>query len=253
MGQKMKNKKYWEFKNSTENETDLYLYTEIASWGEGYYAHSAKSFKEELDGLGDIGILNVYVNSPGGDVFEGIAIYNMLKRHKAHINVYIDGLAASIASVIAMAGDTVYMPSNAMMMIHNAWMFAVGDYNDLREAADNLEKINTSIKQSYMDRTKGNITEEDLTKLMDDETWLSAQECFDYGLCDEVEEEKEIAASIDTKMLTRYKNTPRELLSKAKGPKGPKEPKKPIKDEGIESLIARVNNTLKYEEMRIYE
>lgn len=250
IGKQIKGKKYWEFKNLADDEAVLYLYTEIASWGGGYSAHSAQSFKDELDNLGDIDTLNVYINSPGGDVFEGIAIYNMLKRHKAHINVYIDGLAASISSVIAMAGDTVYMPSNAMMMIHNAWMFAVGDYNDLREAADNLEKINTSMKQSYMDRTKSDITEEDLTKLMDDETWLSAQECFDYGFCDDIEEEKEIAASIDTKMLAKYKNTPKELLSKVKKTK---EPKKAIKDEEIESLIARVNNTLKYEEMRIYE
>ena len=90
--------KYWEFKNKSDIESDLYLYSEIDSWGDGEYAHSAKSFKNELDALGDIGTLNIYINSPGGDVFEGVSIANMLKRKKCVKNIYIDGLAASIAS-----------------------------------------------------------------------------------------------------------------------------------------------------------
>ena len=94
--------KYWEFKNKTNNEADLYLYIEIADWGGGYAAHSAQSFKNELDGLGEIDVLNIYINSPGGDVFEGISILNMLKRKKCVKNVYIDGLAASIASAIVI-------------------------------------------------------------------------------------------------------------------------------------------------------
>ncbi|MEG7877487.1 Clp protease ClpP [Bacillus cereus group sp. Sample62] len=206
-------KKYWEFKNQTDDTADLYLYVEIASWGGGYYAHSAKSFKQELDNMGDINTLNVYINSPGGDVFEGVAIYNMLKRHKAHVNVHVDGLAASIASVIAMAADTIHMPSNAMMMIHNAWLYTAGNSNDLREAADMLDKVNTSIRQSYMQKAGDGISEEDLTKLMDDETWLTAQECLDYGLCDVVESATEIAASVNKDMFNRYKNTPEDLLN----------------------------------------
>ncbi|MED0672042.1 Clp protease ClpP [Aneurinibacillus aneurinilyticus] len=207
-------KKFWEFKNKTDDEADLYLYIEIASWGGGYYAHSAKSFKQELDNLGDIQTLNVFVNSPGGDVFEGVAIYNMLKRHKAHVNVHIDGLAASIASVIAMAADTIYMPSNAMMMIHNAWMFTAGDSNDLREAADMLDKVNTSIRQSYLDKAGDAITEEDLTALMDKESWLTAQECYDYGLCDVVGEAKQIAACTNEELFAKYRNVP-ETIAKA--------------------------------------
>lgn len=201
-------KKFWEFKNKTDDEADLYLYIEIASWGGGYYAHSAKSFKQELDNLGDIKTLNVFINSPGGDVFEGVAIYNMLKRHKAHVNVHVDGLAASIASVIAMAADTIYMPSNAMMMIHNAWMFTAGDSNALREAADMLDKVNTSIRQSYLDKAGDAITEEDLTTLMDKESWLTAQECYDYGLCDVVGEAKQIAACTSKELFAKYRNVP---------------------------------------------
>jgi len=201
-------KKYWEFKNKTSTEADLYLYIEIASWGAGYSAHSAQSFKQELDNLGEIETLNIYINSPGGDVFEGNTIMNMLKRKKCTKNVYIDGLAASIASVIAMAGDKIIMPSNAMMMIHNAWTYAIGNSKDLRKLADDLDKVNASIRQAYLDKAGDKLDEETLINLMDNETWLTAQECFDYGLCDVVGEDKNIAAKFDLNLLNQYKNIP---------------------------------------------
>lgn len=201
-------KKYWEFKNKTSTEADLYLYIEIASWGAGYSAHSAQSFKQELDDLGEIETLNIYINSPGGDVFEGNTIMNMLKRKKCTKNVYIDGLAASIASVIAMAGDKIIMPSNAMMMIHNAWTYAIGNSKDLRKLADDLDKVNASIRQAYLDKAGDKLDEETLINLMDNETWLTAQECFDYGLCDVVGEDKNIAAKFDLNLLNQYKNIP---------------------------------------------
>jgi len=201
-------KKYWEFKNKTSTEADLYLYIEIASWGAGYSAHSAQSFKQELDDLGEIETLNIYINSPGGDVFEGNTIMNMLKRKKCTKNVYIDGLAASIASVIAMAGDKIIMPSNSMMMIHNAWTYAIGNSKDLRKLADDLDKVNASIRQAYLDKAGDKLDEETLINLMDNETWLTAQECFDYGLCDVVGEDKNIAAKFDLNLLNQYKNIP---------------------------------------------
>lgn len=201
-------KKYWEFKNKTSTEADLYLYIEIASWGAGYSAHSAQSFKQELDDLGEIETLNIYINSPGGDVFEGNTIMNMLKRKKCTKNVYIDGLAASIASVIAMAGDKIIMPSNAMMMIHNAWTYTAGNSKDLRKLADDLDKVNASIRQAYLDKASDKLDEETLINLMDNETWLTAQECFDYGLCDVVGEDKNIAAKFDLNLLNQYKNIP---------------------------------------------
>lgn len=204
-------KKFWEFKNQVADEADLYLYLEIASWGGGFYAHSAKSFKSELDALGELKTLNVYINSPGGDVFEGVAIYNMLKRHKAYVKVHVDGLAASIASVIAMAADELIMPSNAMLMIHNAWMFTAGNSKDLREAADMLDKVDTSIRQSYLAKAGDKLSEEDLIDLMEAETWLTAQEAYDYGLCDEVTGAKQIAASISKDLFAKYKNVPAAL------------------------------------------
>lgn len=201
-------KKYWEFKNQTSTEADLYLYIEVASWGAGYAAHSAQSFKQELDDLGKINILNIYINSPGGDVFEGNTIMNMLKRKKCIKNVYIDGLAASIASVIAMAGDKIIMPSNSMMMIHNAWTYAAGNSNELRKLADDLDKVNASIRQTYLDKAGDKLDEETLITLMDNETWLTAQECYNYGLCDVVGEDKNIAAKFDLNLLNKYKNIP---------------------------------------------
>lgn len=213
MTKKATNRKYWEFKSKSKDEADLYLYIEIASWGGGYSAHSAQSFKDELDSLGDISILNVYINSPGGDVFEGTAISNMLKRHKAHVNIHVDGLAASIASVIAMAGDTIHMPKNAMMMVHNAWTYTWGNANELRKIAEDMDKINMSIKQSYLDKAGDKLNLDAITVLMDNETWLTAQECYDYGLCDVIEEEKQIAASIDDKFMDKYKNIPKYILN----------------------------------------
>jgi ATP-dependent Clp protease protease subunit len=99
--------------------------------------------------LGNMNTINLYVNSPGGSVFEGIAIHNMLKRHKAKVNVHVDALAASIASVIAMAGDTIFMPKNSMLMIHNPWTFQLWKCSsELRKVADDLDRIGSSIMQT---------------------------------------------------------------------------------------------------------
>ncbi len=214
----MKNKKYWEFKAKSQDEADLYLYIEIASWGGGNYAHSAQSFKRELDALGEIKVLNVYINSPGGDVFEGNAIYNMLKRkaQKCIVNICVDGMAASIASVIAMSGTKIIMPNNTMMMVHNAWMYTYGNSKELRNAADMLDKCNMTVKQAYLNKAGDKLDEETITDLMDNETWLTAQECLDYGLCDEVIGEKQIAAKFDMSLLKNFKNIPDKFLEKEK-------------------------------------
>jgi ATP-dependent Clp protease protease subunit len=206
--------KFWEFKNKTNKSADLYIYGEITSsedWFSDGTEVTPNNFKEELDELGDIDILNLYISSPGGDVFAGQTIYSILKRNKATKNVYIDGLAASIASVVAMAGDTITMPNNAMMMIHRPWCTAAGNANDFRKMADTLDKVCESIQETYLSKAK-NMNREDLIALLDAESWLSAKECYDYGFCDVVEENKEISASIpDYEILNRYKNTPKNL------------------------------------------
>jgi ATP-dependent Clp protease, protease subunit len=212
--------KFWNFKALDDNTGELTLYGEISNetwWGDEV---TPKEFKADLDSLGEIDTLNIYINSPGGDVFAGQAIHSMLKRHKAHKNVYIDGLAASIASVVVMSGDTIFMPKNAMMMIHNPWTFGVGDAEEFRKLAEDLDKIRESLIAAYENRSA--LLRDEIIKLMDEETWLTAKECLEYGFCDEVEEERQIAACIDKGLLMKYKNTPKKLLVKL-GPDDKKE------------------------------
>lgn len=195
-------KGFYEFKNATtKGEGELYLYGEIAGsnswWSDSI---TPKKFKKDLADLGDISVLNVYINSGGGDVFAGQAIHNMLKRHKAHVNVYVDGLAASIASVIAMAGDTVFVPANGMMMVHKAWTRVSGNADDMRKMADDLDKIGESIIAAY--EGKCSISREEIEALMTAETWLTAEECVAYGFADKITDAKPIAASISKDTIT---------------------------------------------------
>ena len=213
-----KDKKFWEVKAAASDVGELYIYGDITSYKWDDTDITAKDFAEDLKALGDLKTLNIYLNSLGGSVFQGQAIFSILKRHSAYKNVYIDGIAASIASVIAMAGDTISMPKNAMVMIHNPWTFAMGNSADLRKEADALDKIRESMIVAYMDKIQGKTTEEELIDLLDAETWLSAQDCFDRGFCDELLDEKEIAAScLDSKMLSNYKNIPDSLKNLQKG------------------------------------
>lgn len=173
---------------------------------------SAAGFRDALKSLGDVKTINLHVNSPGGSVFEGITIYNMLKQSNAHINVYVDGLAASIASVIAMSGDAIFMPSNAMMMIHNPWTMAMGNAQELRKQADDLDKITQSSVQIYLDKAGDKLDKDTLKSLMDDETWLTAQEAVDYGLADEVMEANQAAACVSPNVAKMFHNVPEQLI-----------------------------------------
>jgi ATP-dependent Clp protease protease subunit len=204
-------KKFWNLKTLDEKTGELTLYGEISNetwWGDEV---TPKEFKADLDKLGEIDTLNIYINSPGGDVFAGQAIHSMLKRHKAHKNVYIDGLAASIASVIAMSGDTIFMPKNAMMMIHNPWTIGMGNSTEFRKLAEDLDKIRESLIAAYEGRSA--LTRDEIISIMDAETWLTASECEEYGFCDVVQEEKQMVASIDKTLLKRYQNTPQVFLN----------------------------------------
>lgn len=213
MRKQKKQNKYWEMKMSADNKSaDIFVYGEVTKYAwEEYGEVSAQVFKKELDDLGDVETINLHINSPGGSVFEGINIYNMLKMHKAKVDVYIDALAASIASVIAMCGDTVYMHKNSMMMIHHAMTGAWGNAQQLRKAADDIEKISKTSCQTYLDRAGDKLTEETLQELLDAETWLSADEAFSYGLCDVVLAENQAVASISEDLFKNYKNIPKQL------------------------------------------
>lgn len=209
--------KYLTIKQEAKASTpDMYIDGEIVTDEYEDSDTSAAGFRDALKQLGDVKNINLHINSPGGSVFEGIAIYNMLKQNPAHINVYVDGVAASIASVIAMSGDTIFMPSNAMMMIHNPWTMAVGNASELRKQADDLDQITKSSVQTYLAKAGDKLDEQTLKQLMDNETWLTAQEALNYGLTDEVMEPNKVAASIDKRFIEQYKHVPRQLIKNAK-------------------------------------
>lgn len=184
-------KQVWEIRQAAENALDLYIYGDVEGDGYDWWTDeiiesetSANHFREELGKYPNTAQINLYINSCGGSVFEGTAIYNQLKRHPAHKTVYVDGFACSVASVIAMAGDEIVMPKNTMMMIHNAWMAAVGNAAELRKAADDLETINAAGRQAYLTKAGEKLDESTLAAMMDAETWLTAEECIRYGLAD---------------------------------------------------------------------
>ena len=185
----------WELRQAATPDTlDLYIYGYVESdwynwWGDLQRSEtSANHFRAELSKHPNATQINIYINSNGGSVFEGTAIYNQLRRHPAHKTVYVDGFACSIASVIAMAGDTVIMPRNTMMMVHNMLMGVFGNAAELRKAADDLDDINAAGRQAYLSKSAGKITEEQLIALMDAETWLTAEQCIAYGFADEYAE-----------------------------------------------------------------
>jgi Protease subunit of ATP-dependent Clp proteases len=172
---------------------DLYLYDDIVPDGEDWWtgepipsATSASTVQQMIQDAGNIAAINVYINSYGGDVKEGIGIYSLLVRSKAYVTAYIDGFACSVASVIAMAADKVVMGSNTLMMVHNASAGAFGTSADLRKAADDLDVINSQAIKSYQDKAGDKLPPETLQQLLDNETWLTAEQCIQYGLADEI-------------------------------------------------------------------
>lgn len=195
---KKTNQKFYDFVVSEDKKTaDLYIFGDITSWKWFDEEVSAGSFQKDLEAIGQVDTLNIHINSCGGDVFEGIAIYNLIKNYNAEKNVYIDGIAASIASVIAMAGDNIYMSNTSVMMIHNCWTWTSGNAEDLRKTANDMDKVMQAIRNAYLSRV--NIDEDKLKQLLDDESYLLADECMEMGFCSEIieydEEETELSAS----------------------------------------------------------
>ncbi len=199
----MSKSKFWELKQKADlpDTLELYIYSDVQgdyfdwfNWEMKKSETSAEYFREQLEAHKDIKQINIYINSLGGSVLEGVAIYNQLKRHPAHKAVYVDGFACSVASVIAMAGDKVVMPKNTVMMIHNAWTYTCGNAAQLRKQADDLDVLNEAVRQSYLVKSGGKITEELLMKLLDDETYLTATQCMEYGFADEY---AEVEADVD--------------------------------------------------------
>ncbi|AXL49172.1 peptidase S14 [Paraburkholderia caffeinilytica] len=203
----MKNRKWWDIKAMTNAQgvavAEIRIYDEIGFWGT-----DAKTFIAQLDNAAAGATeLIVAVNSPGGDVFDAFAIYNALRRYAGKVTARVDGVAASAAGLVVMAGDQVVMPENAMLMIHNPWTIALGSAADLRSTADMMDKARDGILAAY--RRKSGQTDEDLTAMMDAETWLTALEAQSLGFCDVIEEPVRLAASTNAAgLLARFRNPP---------------------------------------------
>ena len=208
-----KDKKFYEFRALAGSAAELWIYEEVGGdwWSTGV---TAVDLCQELAQLNVMSI-DVRINSPGGSVSDGLAIYNALKRHPANVTTYIDGLAASIASVIALAGNTVVMAENALFMIHNPWTCAQGDSDDMRKAADILDKFGESIATAYCNKT--GMSQEEVLAAMDVGTWYTATEAKAAGFVDQIGDELQIAASAKKFDLKQrgFKNMPGSILPKA--------------------------------------
>jgi len=184
------------------SRAEVLIYDEI-----GAYGVSAKGFLAELGALPDGVPIDLRLNSPGGSVFDAVAIYNALQRHAGTITVWIDGVAASAASYIAMAGDEIVMPENAFLMIHDPSGLVTGTAADMREMADTMDKIAGGMVRGYAARSGR--AEEEIAALMAAETWFDAQAALEAGLATRMIEPVRIAASFD---IARFRNAPPALL-----------------------------------------
>ncbi|MEI2466648.1 head maturation protease, ClpP-related [Niallia taxi] len=216
-------KKFWTMnKSTTTNSAEIFIYGSIGSswWEESI---SASQFGRDLKALGnDLDDITVRINSTGGSVYDGLAIRSLLRNHKASITAIVDGLAASIASIIAMGADKVVMAKGSNMMIHNPMASAFGEAKDLRDTADFLDKIRDSLVSVYEDKTGK--TKDELIDLLDVETWMSAEEAVEMGFADEVEGEIEVKASMAGTVavfngvsmdVSKFTNIPDRLLNMA--------------------------------------
>lgn len=225
--QKVKETKFkqmWNLKQAAaSDDLDLYIYGDVSDleidWVNMAYVeseNSAKHFREELAKHPDSKQINIYINSYGGSVFEGTAIYNQLRRHPAQKIVHIDGFACSVASVIAMVGDKIVMPRNAMMMIHNMWMGVVGNAKDLRKAADDLDVISKGNRQAYIQKAGDKLTEDQLMQMLEAETWLTAEDCITYGLADEyAEQDADMSKAVEALQKMNLNLTQRIQINKS--------------------------------------
>ena len=194
----------------TDGSLELLVYEDIGEdwWSGG--GVTAKSVKAEIDAAGPYTKISVRINSPGGDAFEGVAIYNLLRAQGKPVAVFVDGIAASAASIVAMAGDTRVMGQGAMLMIHNAWSMCVGYAEDMRKMGDTLDKVSASVAETYIARA--GLTAEKAKELMDAESWLNAAAALELGLATGItadeDEEAAMALARSFKSLKRMRAVP---------------------------------------------
>lgn len=177
-------KNEFKLKNEENGPAKVFLYGTVGGYYDGFSLRTIQNALKEIDS----DEIELHINSYGGDLFEGIAIKNLLRSRDEKITIYIDGIAASAASIVAMAGNEIIMPSDSQLMIHNPWTVAFGNAKELHKVADDLEKMQSSLEKTYIDRFVG--TEDELRKLLDEETYLTAEECVVFGLADKIDSEE---------------------------------------------------------------
>jgi ATP-dependent Clp protease, protease subunit len=197
-------KRWYSIKNAASDTAEVYIYDQIA-----WFGVSAEELVKDLAKI-TAPTINVRINSPGGDVFDGLAIYHAVKRHPSRVVAHVDGMAASIASVIALAADEVNIAQGAFFMIHNAWGMAVGDAGEMRKMADTLEKVNESIVGIYARHTGKDETE--VRALMSEETWMDDEESVAMGFATAITGKPAAQSSFD---LSAYRNAPARLAAAA--------------------------------------
>lgn len=250
--------KWFEIKAQADQPAEIAIYGEIGCWD-----MPVSLFIEQVKAMGAVQQINLSINSPGGSIFDAITMFNYLRRTGAEIVVRIDGLAASAASLLAMAGDKIIMPKNAMMMIHNPWSFAMGNADELREQADILDRVGKALVSTYTGRT--GLPEETISELLATDTWMTADEALEKGFATEVIDTAVMQAKFDVSALPEkakavfasisQERTPTddevlELLGDGTEPE-PQAPETPLTDldddEDIEAIIEEaVSNSMEY-------
>jgi len=193
--------KWYNIQNKSEGIADIYIFDEI-----GTYGITAQEFITDIKDLKDTPI-NLRINSLGGDVFDGMAMYNVIKRREAKTTVYIEGIAASIATIVALGADEVVMAENSLFMIHNAWGGTMGESKDMRKTADTLDKITGELTDIYMKKT--GLSYDALAEMMDEETWLNADEAYKLRFIDTISDSIKVAAKYD---VSKFKNITQEEI-----------------------------------------
>ena len=198
----MKTKRFYNIVKQPNNSLDIDIYGDIGGW---YYENTIESLSEQIKNMTDVSEINVYINSYGGELSEGLAIYNALKQHKATVNTYVMGFACSSASLIFMSGDNRYISKSSMLMIHNAICSCYGNSDDMRAMAETLDKMNGAIRNVYADNI--NISMDDLKTLLDKETFLNYEECVNYGFATDTFNDEEEKAAFSNSAINRIINT----------------------------------------------
>ena len=211
---------YLEIKNQSEQSADLYFYGDICSSSWDVWQEEDKcpqDVADFLDGLNGVKNINIYINSGGGDSFAGMAIYNILARNGAHIDVYVDAIAASAAGLIAMVGcldgNTLHMPPGSQLMLHKCWTTALGNANDFRKLADSLDKCDQAYIEVFSQSALKGITDDQISKMQQTETWLDGEQAAKTFKNVDTSGE-EAVASVNSMFFSRYKNVPEGLKEK---------------------------------------